>query len=179
MIQPQSALTIKGDGPLAVLTSKIQVYTPVVDRVKGPDKFTQEITAVWDTGASGSVISQKVVDELGLLPISLRWVNTANGTAFSPVYLVDFHIPLAKVILQGLNVTLGNLGPDLDALIGMDVINAGDFAITNRGGKTKMSFRVPSQADTDFVIETNKQNALALKNKPPQGNIGRRPRRQR
>ena len=36
-------------------------------------------------------------------------------------------------------------------LIGMDVINAGDFAITNKDGKTVFSFRIPSMERIDFT----------------------------
>ena len=53
---------------------------------------------------------------------------------------------------SGIRVTLGELG-DADMLIGMDIINQGDFAVTNSNGKTKFSFRIPSQADIDFVAE--------------------------
>ena len=38
----------------------------------------------------------------------------------------------------------------MDVLIGMDIIGAGDFVVTNRNGRTKLSFRIPSQGDTDF-----------------------------
>ncbi len=37
-----------------------------------------------------------------------------------------------------------------DVLIGMDVITQGDFAITNKDGKTTFSFRSPSLAKIDF-----------------------------
>lgn len=43
-----------------------------------------------------------------------------------------------------------------DILIGMDVINRGDFAVTNVGGITKFSFRVPSEAHIDFVEDHNR-----------------------
>jgi uncharacterized protein YchJ len=33
----------------------------------------------------------------------------------------------------------------------MDIINLGDFAITNYGGNTVMSFRVPSIQEINFV----------------------------
>ena len=35
----------------------------------------------------------------------------------------------------------------------MNIINTGDFAVTNVRGRTKFTFRVPSQADIDFVAE--------------------------
>jgi hypothetical protein len=46
----------------------------------------------------------------------------------------------------------GNFG----AIIGMDIIRRGDFAITNANGKTKMSFRMPSLKAIDFVEEQKK-----------------------
>ncbi len=38
-------------------------------------------------------------------------------------------------------------------LIGMDIISRGDFAVTNKDGKTTFSFRLPSVAKIDFVKE--------------------------
>jgi hypothetical protein len=55
------------------------------------------------------------------------------------------------VHFPNLEVTLGTLWKGTDALIGMDVITQGDFAITNLNGKTVMSFRVPSIAMIDFL----------------------------
>jgi len=37
----------------------------------------------------------------------------------------------------------------------MDVITLGDFAITNRLGNTKMSFRVLSLSEVDYVKQIN------------------------
>ena len=43
----------------------------------------------------------------------------------------------------------------------MDIIGVGDFAVTNRDGKTKFSFRLPSRADIDFVVEDKKSDLTA------------------
>jgi uncharacterized protein YecA (UPF0149 family) len=43
---------------------------------------------------------------------------------------------------------LGVNGPDV--LIGMDIICSGDFAVTNKGGKTVFSYRYPSISPIDF-----------------------------
>jgi hypothetical protein len=83
----------------------------------------------------------------------------------TPVYLVDFYLPM-NVCVTGLNVTLGELVA-ADALIGMDVISQGDFVVTNLGGKTKMSFRVPSLVETDFVKEAAEVQKAS---KPPLAN---------
>lgn len=159
----QVAMTIRGTGKLNVLQTPVRVCTPIVDRDVGPDASTGDLIAIWDTGASGSVITQATVDALKLPPIGIANVSTANGSTQSRVYLVDFHFPNANLVLQGLSVTVADLGAGTDVLIGMDAITAGDFAITNRGGRTKMSFRVPSSADVDYVVEANRNNALEAK----------------
>jgi hypothetical protein len=149
------ALTISGSGPLLELKSEVRVGLPSVDPTKPSSKLTTPKTAIWDTGATGSAITQTVVDELGIQPIAMTVVHGVHGPETSPVYLVDFVLPMS-VGVRGLRVTLARLY-GADVLIGMDVITRGDFAITNQGGKTKMTFRVPSLADFDFVKTVNDQ----------------------
>jgi hypothetical protein len=48
----------------------------------------------------------------------------------------------------------------------MDVINRGDFAITNFEGKTKMSFRVPSGVETDYVKQAQVRKATHARARP-------------
>ena len=42
-----------------------------------------------------------------------------------------------------------------DVLIGMDIINEGDFAVSNEYGATTFSFRIPSVENFDFAAEDN------------------------
>lgn len=49
-------------------------------------------------------------------------------------------------------VTAANL-LTVDALIGTDIISQGDFSVTNRDGKTVVSFGVPSIKHHDYVAE--------------------------
>lgn len=60
------------------------------------------------------------------------------------------------MVFFALNVTEGDL-LGADVLIGMDVINNGDFSVTNHGGVTKFSFRMPSQNHIDFVADGQRQ----------------------
>jgi predicted aspartyl protease len=107
--------------------------------------------ALWDTGATASVINQRVVDDLGLQPIGMTQVHGVNGVCDSEIYLVAFELP-NSIRLPVMQVTKGNLG-QLDVLIGMDVIALGDFSVTNRGGNTVFSFRMPGMVHTDYVEE--------------------------
>ena len=45
----------------------------------------EKFNALWDTGASATVITQKVVDALGLKPISMTNVVTAAGPGVAEV----------------------------------------------------------------------------------------------
>jgi predicted aspartyl protease len=104
---------------------------------------------VWDTGATGSVITQKVIDELGLKEISITEAYGADGKYNTEVYLINLVVPNG-VSIQPLRVTKGKL-QGFDVLVGMDVITQGDFVVTNFAGKTCFSFRCPSTECIDFV----------------------------
>lgn len=92
------------------------------------------VTGLWDTGATGSVITSKLVAELDLKPFTKTNVSHAAGTSEGvPVYKINVYLPNG-VGVQMVNVTLGELPPKMDMLIGMDIITTGDFAITNKGG---------------------------------------------
>jgi len=119
--------------------------------------------ALWDTGATGSVISQKVVDDCGLVATGMAQVHGPDGPYKTETYLVNIYLP-NSVMINSVRATKGTLR-GFDVLVGMDIINHGDFAVTNKDGNTKFSFRVPSITDIDFVVEhkaaTTTQHAQA------------------
>jgi hypothetical protein len=61
------------------------------------------------------------------------------------------------VVVPEIRVTEAPLTGDTDVLVGMDVIGIGDFAVTNKDGKTVFSFRLPSVECLDFVEQSKKQ----------------------
>lgn len=115
----------------------------------------KSFAAIWDTGATATVITQKVVDACGLQPTGMTMVRGVNSMGQSETYLVSIMLPHGVGFPQ-VKVTKGNLGDDLDVLIGMDIITQGDFSITNKG-RSIFSFRVPSETRIDFVKESNEK----------------------
>lgn len=129
--------------------------------------------ALWDTGATGSAVSQRVVSDCSLDPIGMARVHGVHGEADALVYLVNILLP-ANVGIAQVRVTDADLG-DLDVLIGMDIITRGDFSVTNAAGHTQFSFRVPSQKHIDFV-----EDVRAGRSKVKQAmKVGKGPRRKR
>jgi predicted aspartyl protease len=149
------ALTTKSNGIARVLEVPVRVAPPLLGKNAKPTK-TRDCKGVWDTGATGSAISQAVVDDLGLQPIGLTQVSTANGEATKPVYMVAILLP--NHVNVDTRVTLAAL-MGCDVLIGMDVIGLGDFSVTNVNGRTTVSFRVPSCEVIDYVEQAKTRRA--------------------
>jgi predicted aspartyl protease len=119
-----------------------------------PHRELFDFTAIWDTGATNSVISPSVVTACGLKPIGMTEVHTANGTCKAEQYSVNIYLP-NRVAFQSVRVTNQPL-VGTPVLIGMDIIGMGDFAVTHMDGKTMFSYRWPSLERIDFVEQKQK-----------------------
>ena len=116
-----------------------------------PHPAYRECVALWDTGAVMSVISPKLVQNLGLAPTGYAHMFHANGTSLVNTYFVNLLLP-NKLEIQTLQVMEGNMS-DTEMLIGMDVIALCDFAISHPDGITMFSFDIPSKHATDYTKE--------------------------
>ena len=161
----------------------------IADRIVTPVKLCQafdpkqtplppyplhDTMALWDTGATKSVITDATVAALNLVPSGTTMVNHAGGTSPSNTYLVNFILPnkvgIAGVLVSQCSDIAGHFG----AIIGMDIICQGDFSITNVGKETCMSFRIPSIKTIDYVEEANISKANATINRNALGGkVGR------
>lgn len=147
------AFVAKANGLANILISKAYIGEPYDPQHSNPSTSPAEYTAIWDTGATGTVITEKVVQDCGLKPVSMTQVHTAGGKRDCAVYFVSVYLP-NKVVVPQLRVTEGILSGPAEILIGMDIIRLGDFAVTNKDGKTVFTFRMPSMEVIDFVKQT-------------------------
>ena len=140
--------TVKADGTMNAITTPLFVgVTPLT-----PDAqiSLHQTTALWDTGATNSCITAEVAAAIGAIPTGRTITHGVHGANHTNTYLVDFVLP-NNVRITDIKVTevVGTVG-GFGAIVGMDVINIGDFVISNSGGKTVMSFQVPSRIELDF-----------------------------
>lgn len=119
-----------------------------------------DVRALWDTGCSGVAISQRVVDELGLVGNGVATIHNAGETYQSPYYPIAVQLP-NKTDIHFLRATLAKTH-GFDILIGMQIISMGDFAVTNYNGQMCMTFRVPSIKREDFVAENKKYEKMHI-----------------
>ena len=105
-----------------------------------PDYPRIAFDAMWDTGATKSVISQRVVDALELKPIRSGFTQGVHGMGTSKAYVVNLYLPdgISMSEWTVIGVDPGDVWYDL--IIGMDLISLGDFSVRNVNGKTEWSF---------------------------------------
>src|ERR1017187_8348549 len=124
------SFTANAAGRLQSLMTTVHVcvaFNPSTPPVPMPPMIA--FPAIWDTGATNSVITQKVVDTCGLKPIGMTKAFTADGESTCEVYLVNVGLPngVGFTFIRATKMKLTGS----DVLIGMDIIAHGDFAITN------------------------------------------------
>lgn len=144
------AFTFRSDSRMRCLITQCHVsiaFDSEFSAEAHPAFFTFD--GLWDTGASASVITKKVADTLGLSPIRQVRVRDARGETDTNLYYVNILLPNG-IEIKNVGVSEGVLD-GFDLLIGMDVINLGDFVLTHRDGKTVFSFQIPSTHEYDFV----------------------------
>lgn len=149
MIRPKvgvAAFTKKHDSLTNVLITTAKVSNSNITDTENSIK----VNAIWDTGATNCAISSEIAKKLNLIPISKTQTYTANGVALQNVYKINLSLP-NNVLLNDVIVTEVPMISQADMLIGMSVINRGDFSVSNYNGKTILSFRIPSLADADYV----------------------------
>lgn len=149
---PYRAFTVKSNGGvLRALVTRCQCCAAFDPRTLDPSLHPElkQFQAIWDTGATGSVITQNVVDACGLKPTGMTMVRGVHGSQPAETYLVNILLPNGVGFVD-IEVTKAELG-DVDMLIGMDIINRGDFSVSSFGGITTFSFRVPAIAAIDYV----------------------------
>ena len=149
---PFRAFTVTGNG----LCDKVITDIGVTQGAK-PDEdqakvlHVHQTRALWDTGATKSVISPAVVKELGLQPVGMVKIKGATGDGNCRVFVVNFRLP-NKTTVYGVMAAECDLD-GFDVLIGMDVIVLGDLSLSHKDGKSMFSFRMPSIEGRDFVAE--------------------------
>ena len=125
----------------------------IIDPISGRELST---FGIWDTGATNSVITKKAVE---LLQLPIREYTDVRGVGGLipdvPVYYVRIKLNNQNIIVTARVTECEDLSQDqtISLLIGMNIINQGDFSISNYKGKTVMTFRVPSLCRIDYVKE--------------------------
>lgn len=141
-----------------------EIFSPAtISNYFNPSDKIETKKALWDTGASGSIINMSLADQLQLPLVGKRTIQTADGTSEVNEYVIKLFLP-NRVVFNEMLVCGSNLGSGTDILIGMNVIQVGDFSISNAQRKTMFSYCVPPfENKMDFVQRAEQKNQRIIK----------------
>lgn len=101
---------------------------------------------VWDTGADITAVEHGLAEAIGLrrLDIPPRKVHTGNGDVLAYFYEAQVQLtpdtqPIHMIVTEAFN-------SDVAVLIGMDIINKGQFLLTQVKGEAVLDFYAPDEA---------------------------------
>lgn len=118
-----------------------------------------ETIALWDTGATHTHITKNIIDVLELK--SSKSVSTIShgGNVLCEKYKVTIILPTNGKIKDITVLSTTNaeyMGEEIGIIIGMDIIQCGDFHIDHEDNKTVFTFRHHVEdIDDEILIETN------------------------
>lgn len=142
------------------MMEKIKAFTAYIPRkslqltcsvmVKNDPRMVMA-TALWDTGATTSMVATDVAEHLGLKDSASASIQTPTGISDIPTCYADIELPNGVTIDSVRMVKAPIQDQGIGLIIGMDIISQGDFAISNRNNMTQFTFRMPSVADADYT----------------------------
>jgi hypothetical protein len=98
--------------------------------------------AIFDTGATSSMISSDIARALHLQSIDTALVTGVHGTERVPIYTIDVRFK-GGFVLPTLHVAEAGADAGFDLLLGMDVIARGSMLLSSHDKRTLFAFFYP------------------------------------
>lgn len=151
-MQDFQAFTVRYSGRTNVLFSDVGVSQAFdVNLVKTNHPPITTTKAIWDTGASCTVITKAYAQQIGLIPTGKTTITGVNNSTVENTYQVNVYLPNKVCVMFAKIVEAPNLAGGAGMLIGMDIIGSGDFSVFSEDNKTVMTYRFPSIGGEDYV----------------------------
>lgn len=119
--------------PVSIRCSKCRNHNTTIHDCNG----------IIDTGATSSMLTESIANDLGLIPSGTITVSGVHGAENANLYVIDIilgnHFILPDIPVSGAK---GDAGFDL--LIGMDILSKGEIRLSNQKEKTVFQFGIPS-----------------------------------
>lgn len=148
-----SSFTVRADGKLPTIMFDVELSPATLTDRNYLNPNRRKCRVMWSTGAVRSQLSRKLIEEL-----ELEAIVRAENEKQQLFYSLDVYLPnkvrMAKVEMT--EITQAVPHPDIECIIGMDIISLGDCSVSHSDGNTFFSFRVPSLGGVDYVAQSNK-----------------------
>lgn len=142
------AITVVGQTRFSSIVTPVQVRIP--ESFPGYGHELRDTRALWDTGATHSVMDAMFASLLGIPPAGKVRTQGIHGAYLTNTFIVDILLP-SNIAFGEVKVIEGEIGESAGLLIGMDLITQGDLALTHANGRSMFSFRYPpAERHIDF-----------------------------
>ena len=134
------ALSHYGNGVTNQIVTDLKIKNPITGDLI-------ETKAIWDTGATNTVLTDETALKIGLISFGKTIVSGVHGPKTVNRYFVNVTLNNESISLDIPVTECSALSADgsIGVLIGMDIINQGDFAINQ--SKPVISAKLPSRND--------------------------------
>ena len=106
------------------------------------EKKSAASNALWDTGASISAITPRLVKDLCLIPAGTVSIRGVTGSKDVEFVLVTIELPFG-ILRNNLKMAICDFSDDIGIILGMDIITLGDFKLLHGNDRTIFSFTSP------------------------------------
>jgi predicted aspartyl protease len=130
-------LTYKYTGLVKCISTPVELFFGLYDARK-----SVVTGAIWDTGATRSVIAPEIAQKLNLNVIDTEHFYAVSSKHLAEIAFISILFP-NKAVINDIRVAICPITPKTNMLIGMDIISQIDFAVTNGGGQTQFTFAIP------------------------------------
>jgi hypothetical protein len=136
------------DRPVNKLVSKSNII-PIASADRTLQNISVELNMLWDTGASLTFIKPRVKEQLKLRVFGTDYsIHIAGIGGKVKADLTTLSICITNsLIIECLPVYVVDFPLNYDMVIGMNIINMGDFSVCSTDMKTSFSFIIPPLPD--------------------------------
>lgn len=127
------------------LAVPVAIVCSMQGMVTGADAL-RNCKAIFDTGATSSMISSGIARALHLQSIDTALVTGVHGTERVPIYTIDVRFK-GGFVLPTLQVAEAGADAGFDLLIGMDVIARGAMLLSSHDKRTLFAFFYPQNVN--------------------------------
>jgi hypothetical protein len=119
------------------IITPVNIYNVLIDK----PKYSTE-NALWDTGATISAITPKLVRELSFIPAGTIAISGITGALDVKFVLAAIQFP-DGILRKNIKMAVCDFSQEINIILGMDIITLGDFQLLHGNNSTVFSFTSP------------------------------------
>jgi len=124
------------------IVTPIKIINALIEKNESKTSVYTTENALWDTGATISAITPKLVKYLGFIPAGTMAISGITGALDVRFILVAIQLP-DGILRENIKMAVCDFSQNINIILGMDIITLGDFELLHGNNNTIFSFTSP------------------------------------